>query len=111
LCQAYVVWAVTEANGKPLPLNPRPDPAGNQAAFRDGLGVMRTRQLKDGDEPYKHEKRYMPHFATCAKRDKPHLAVVPPPNVTPITAAPSLRGGTALNSPARRRGTGRRNRR
>ena len=92
-CDARLLWALT-VNGKFLPLDPRPDDAGNQAAYRDGTGGWRTRQLKAGEEPLRHEKRYMPHMATCGK---PQAAAVPlrplPANVTPITAARSLRGG------------------
>lgn len=94
-CGARVRWAVTAANNQPMPLNWDQDPAGNQAAYYDGTATLRTRQLKDGQEPYGYERRYMPHAATCVKpgEQPPPRPPVPvlPSNVTPITAAPSLR--------------------
>ncbi len=93
-CQAAVLWAKTE-RGKWLPLDPEPDPKGNQAAWQDSDGTWKTRQLSPkSDPPWGWESVYMPHVpsTTC----KPQPAVVParPANVTPITAARSIRGGT-----------------
>ena len=96
-CLKPVIWARTEAHSRPLPLDPEPDEAGNQAVFRDKGEVWRTRQLSGDDRPYSFETRYMPHLpgTTC----KPPEAVVtplrpPPANVIPITAARSVRDGT-----------------
>jgi hypothetical protein len=108
-CRAPVTWAVTEA-GKRMPLDPQPNADGNQAAYKDGTGGWRTRQLKAGEEPYRHEKRYMPHFATCAKREKPTTpapgpaATVLPENVIPISHGRELRRSKPLKPPAQRRG-------
>lgn len=41
-CLKRVIWAWT-VNGKPFALDPAPDPAGNQAAYRDGTGRWLTR--------------------------------------------------------------------
>ena len=93
-CDARLLWALT-VHGKLMPLDEHPDDAGNQAAYRDGTGGWRTRHLKTGEEPLRHEKRYMPHMATCGK--PPQAAVMPlrplPANVVPITAARSRRDG------------------
>ena len=90
-CHTRVLWAVTSVNSKRLMLNPKPDEAGNQAAYRDGLGTLRTRQLKDGEQPYGWEKRYMPHPATCTGppplRPRHPAPVVLPVIVIPMTAA------------------------
>jgi hypothetical protein len=91
-CRSPLLWALT-VNGKLLPLDPDPDPDGNQAAYRDGTGGWRTRQLKAGEEPFGYERRFMPHMATCKPQG---AAVVPlklPQNVVPISAARSLRSG------------------
>lgn len=101
-CQRQVLWAKTE-RGKWIPLDPAPDPKGNQAAWQDSDGTWKTRQVGPAsDPPWDWEKPFMPHAATC----KPEAAVVParprPANVTPITAARSLRGGR--RTPAGRRG-------
>jgi len=91
-CRQPVVWAFT-AKGKRLALNPDPDPAGNQAAYRDHRPTWLTRQLKDGEEPFTWERRHMPHVATCTglqRRTAPRAPQVPavlPPNVIPITSA------------------------
>lgn len=74
--------AATQA-GERQPLNPRPDQDGNVLAYRDGTGTWRARSLASTKEipPYGHEKRFMPHFATC--RGRPQLQIVPD-NVTPL---------------------------
>ena len=104
LCRAPVLWALT-ANRKRIPLDPEPDPDGNQAAYRDGTGGWRTRQLGEGQEPAGYERRMMPHFATCTKRQegRAQLAVVTAPNVIDLAAARRQRRRPP-NSPAPRRG-------
>ncbi len=91
-CLTPVIWARTERS-RWLALDPKPDPAGNQAAWCDSDGTWKTRQLTERGEPkWGFEVLHMPHVATCEKRQpKPE----PPPlpaNVTPINQAPSLRG-------------------
>jgi hypothetical protein len=67
-CYQPVKWALTAANGKWLPLDPEPDADGNQAAYRDEAGTLRTRQLGKNSEPLGYERRYMPHIASCPAR-------------------------------------------
>jgi hypothetical protein len=68
-CQAEIIFALisNQAGRKPswMPLNPDPDPDGNVAAYCDETGRMRGRVLVKGQEPAPHEKRYLPHFASC----------------------------------------------
>jgi hypothetical protein len=103
---APVVWAVTEA-GKRQALNPEPDPDGNVAAYRDGLGAWRARTLTGDQQPYSHEKRYMPHAAVCellrtgsrpAHRGLQPVPAVLPAGVTSLDAYrrahPRRQGGT-----------------
>jgi hypothetical protein len=92
-CHHRVNWALTEANRKWLALDPVPDENGNQAAYRDATGKWLTRQLGDGEEPYRHEKRYMPHLVTCAAARKQQSPAALPPNVIPISRAPSRQRG------------------
>jgi hypothetical protein len=108
-CHRPVKWALT-VNSKYLPLDPDPDPAGNQAVHYDHTSTLRTRQLGKDQQPYAYERLYMPHVATCTGPKPPGpprpLAPVPvPSNVTPITSAPSLRRGIPpRRTPAGRRG-------
>jgi hypothetical protein len=79
-----------------MPLDPRPHGDGNQAAYRDGTGGWRTRQLRQGEEPLGYERRHMPHVATCNPQEAAATPLRPvrlPPNVIPITAARSRRDG------------------
>lgn len=88
-CRQPVIWALTERN-KRMPLDPEPDPAGNQAAYRDGTGRWLARQLGEGSEPFAYERRLMPHVATCTgpqQRRAPQAPAVLAPNVIPITSA------------------------
>lgn len=92
-CRKPVVWAVTEA-GKRLALDPGPNEDGNQAAYRDGTpaATWHTRQLRKGQEPYRWERRYMPHVATCGKQQRqPATPKQLPANVIPITRAKTRR--------------------
>jgi hypothetical protein len=66
-CHAPVIWALTPL-GKRIPLNPRQDPDGNVAAYRDGTGRWCARVLKKDEQPQGYERLYMPHFATCPAR-------------------------------------------
>lgn len=91
-CLKPVTWATTEA-GKRLALNPRPDPAGNQAAYRDGTGRWLTRQLGKDARPFGWERRYMPHVATCTGEARTAtVSPLPqlPANVIPISRARRL---------------------
>lgn len=67
-CGADILFARTEA-GKLMPLDPerldRGDPDANVAVTRDHTGRLLARVLKDGEDPYRHEWRAIPHFATC----------------------------------------------
>jgi hypothetical protein len=109
-CHAPIRWART-VNDKWIALDPDPDPAGNQAAYRDATDTFRTRQLRKDAEPQAYERRYMPHVATCTKRkapQPPRLApVATPPNVIPIGRARGLRRGNPV-TPLRRRGNAQR---
>jgi hypothetical protein len=98
-CQRPVLWART-GRGKWLPLDPKPDPKGNQAAWQDSDGTWKTRQIGPNagpdDKPYDFERLYMPHVAgtTCKPQEAAVVPIKPlPQNVTPISAARSLRGG------------------
>lgn len=102
-CGKPVLFAiVSNRQGKPpsrMPLDPRPDPAGNVACYRDGTGAMVGRVLGKGEEKTGYERMWMPHFATCARRQK---------------AAPQPEGVTGLDEWKRARaehGKGQRNRR
>lgn len=67
-CGGRAVWAITDAHGKRIPLDPEPSEAGNQAVRRDEHGTVRTRQLRDGEEPEAWERRMVPHFPECQRR-------------------------------------------
>lgn len=70
-CGADILWGRTEA-GKAMPLDPERLPAddekANLAVCRDHLNRILVRVLKAGEQPYRHEWRAMPHFATCVPR-------------------------------------------
>lgn len=64
-CKAPITWAITE-NGRKIPLNRGPDPAGNltkTGATVSGLPEVHYRTRGDEDRP--EETRYTAHFATC----------------------------------------------
>ncbi|MGH3475337.1 MAG: hypothetical protein ACRDQD_00705 [Nocardioidaceae bacterium] len=70
-CKAIVLWARTVASesgagGKPMPLDPEPNPEGNVAVRQTGPHTYLARALKK-DETHDRtaEKLHMPHFATC----------------------------------------------
>ena len=105
-CHQPVKWALT-VNNKWIPLDPGPNPDGNQAVHFDHTSTLRTRQLGKDQKPYAYERLHMPHVATCTgpQQPRPRAPVPVPSNVTPITAAPSLRRGTPpRTAPAGRQG-------
>ena len=95
------MWARTERN-RWIALDPDPDPKGNQAAWQDSDGIWKTRQIgpKTGpdDKPWDFEKPHMPHVATCRPQEAEVAPIKAlPQNVTPISAARSLRDGKNSN--------------
>ena len=68
-CHQPVRWTITAAR-KRQALNPEPDNEGNVVAYRDGLGTWRSR-VPSADLPQaSHERRYMPHAATCLQQPR-----------------------------------------
>jgi hypothetical protein len=92
-----VILARTEARGRPLLLDPEPNPEGNQAVMQPPAGPLQTRQLGKDDKPRPYETVYMPHVATCGRKQQPEPAAPRPlpGNVTPISRAPSRQRGAA----------------
>ena len=83
-CQARITFVtVTTRAGKRsrMPLNDKPDPAGNVAVRTSGQSkVGRVAALTQALDP--DEVRYMPHFASCPnpprkRKDKRHTAKAP----------------------------------
>jgi hypothetical protein len=73
-CLEPVIYARTELRSRWFPLNPEPDPAGNQAAWQDSDGIWKTRQLTEKSDPkWGFETVFMPHVATC-EREKERRA-------------------------------------
>jgi len=72
-CRAQIVWAVTVAKpsgpgGKPMPLDPVENPAGNVAVQPGHAGRLQARVLgKDEQHSPPVEYLAMPHFATCGR--------------------------------------------
>ncbi|WP_344897925.1 hypothetical protein, partial [Nonomuraea antimicrobica] len=68
-CGELVLMSTTE-HGNPMPLQPKPDPTGNQAAYKDGLGRWRSRSLtgRDARRPEHLEETFRPHVADCPNR-------------------------------------------
>ena len=81
-CRRPILWALTDLNRR-MPVDPKPDPEGNQACWRDGPRVWRARSLdrKGAPEPREWKHRFMPHFATCPARQ----AQLPIPGLATIT--------------------------
>lgn len=63
-CGAAIRWATTEA-GKPMPLDPSPNPRGNQELSRDGERVKAAHPVYTPDH-----LRYMPHWKSCPHADR-----------------------------------------
>lgn len=70
-CRRKIVWGRTVASdtsrgGKPMPLDPVEDVAGNVAVPLNPPGGLTVRPLKGDERPIDGEEmRAMPHFATC----------------------------------------------
>lgn len=70
-CLQAIRWAITVA-GRRQAVNAEPNPAGNIAAYRDGVGTLRARTLTtDRPNVESYERRYMPHAATCTAPPRP----------------------------------------
>lgn len=63
-CGRPILWTTTVRDRR-LPVDPVPDPAGNQAVYRDGLGVWRSRVPTRELPVAPFEQLHMPHMATC----------------------------------------------
>lgn len=64
-CGQGIRWTITAA-GRRQAVDADPNPAGNIAAYRDGVGTYRSRGLTvDRPNVETYERRYMPHAATC----------------------------------------------
>lgn len=64
-CEALIWFAITTANGRPMPLDAKVSDDGNVACYQDDRGTWHARVLKHGQEPERYEKRYHTHFETC----------------------------------------------
>ncbi|MFG2993980.1 hypothetical protein ACGFZK_32595 [Streptomyces sp. NPDC048257] len=64
-CGQAIRWAITAA-GRRQAVNAAPDPAGNTAVYRDGVGTLRARGL-NGERPNVESYEWLakPHAATC----------------------------------------------
>jgi len=91
VCGSEVLWTVTEA-GKRLAVDPRPDEAGNTTAYRDGLGVWRSRRPSQELPIAPWERLYMPHAATCRDGGKSPQPQALPPGVVDLAAHRRARG-------------------
>ncbi|NUP19040.1 MAG: hypothetical protein HOZ81_23705 [Streptomyces sp.] len=70
-CGERIRWTVTVA-GRRQAVNAEPNPAGNIAAYVDGVGTLRSRSLSaDRPNVETYERRYMPHIATCTAPPRP----------------------------------------
>lgn len=64
-CSGRIRWTTT-ATGRRQAVNAEPNPAGNLAVYRDGVGTLRSRGLtRERPNPEAYEQLYMPHVATC----------------------------------------------
>ncbi|MEV6614246.1 hypothetical protein AB0N31_10560 [Streptomyces sp. NPDC051051] len=82
-CGARVLWCLTEANRRRIPIDPPEDPTGNQAVRVDADGTYWARQLSRS-RPHVELREVLrrPHIASCriararaaARRRTPHRA-------------------------------------
>lgn len=84
-CGQPIIFGFNPKTRNRIPLNPRPDPAGNQACRVDVHGSLLARVPTDEDRIEPFERLYMPHFATCKGQQPPK----PGSPVRLPTAAPS----------------------
>ncbi|MFE2046698.1 hypothetical protein ACFXAZ_38465 [Streptomyces sp. NPDC059477] len=67
-CHARILWCLTDANRKPIAVEPDPDPTGNQAIRVDTNGTYWARQLTNA-RPALEQREVLrrPHLAsrTC----------------------------------------------
>lgn len=66
-CHREVLWTVTES-GKRLAVDPEPNPDGNAAVYRDGIGTTKSRRPTDEMPLMGWERLHVPHIATCRAR-------------------------------------------
>lgn len=65
-CGARFFFARTRG-GAVMPVNAGPDKTGNLAVHQDTAGTWHARVLRKGEQPRRHEKPHLPHFATCPR--------------------------------------------
>jgi hypothetical protein len=65
-CTQPILWTITEA-GRPFAVDPKPNPDGNTACIRDGLGVWRSRRPSTERPQALFEQIFYPHVASCTK--------------------------------------------
>lgn len=63
-CGAAMLWALTK-NGKRIPLDAEPNPAGNVELSRVGEGVPFATVHKGPPGMFDDWEAWMPHHATC----------------------------------------------
>ncbi len=73
-CNADIVWAVTDKNGKPIPLDPDPVSDGNvikvgRQATKHGMSDV-VHVLRRFEEPPANTDLYVSHWATCEDADE-----------------------------------------
>lgn len=65
-CRAPILWTVTAATGRRMPVDAEPDQAENTAVYADGTGRLRSRAITGERPTLEHaEQLHMPHAATC----------------------------------------------
>jgi hypothetical protein len=66
-CGADIRWGITEANGRSMPADPKPDPMGIMwvVEWRERVPVFAVAS-NDRPVPDNEPFRYTSHFATCS---------------------------------------------
>jgi hypothetical protein len=67
-CGAPIVWATSQATGKPMPLDPDPAADGNLVLMEGEARVLTTGERLRAQEA--GTVRYKSHFATCPDATK-----------------------------------------